>query len=149
MDRCTGPGMGKGHELPCSLQGSGCPQISHVHQLGSSPNLILLDFSKGFITKHNRLNHWPSVIGFSPQPSLLPAEQGVGLIIPALSSPSRFPRATSPQPLVTQGLSRSHRVNIVKDTSGAANTQKITRILGHLCQEMYRFLIINHNVTHM
>ena len=76
----------------------------------------------------------------------------MGMKVPTLSSRGRFPWQPVPSlGDLSEGLSKSHLINITKGTFIPLITYEILRVLKALCQEprkaKYLLLIINHNIT--
>lgn len=58
------------------------------------------------------LNHWPLVISSTSSPSLLPGGRGDGAESPNSLIPWLVPLVTSLHPMVLQGLSKNHLIDI-------------------------------------
>ena len=111
------------------------PQTPHVHQLRSSPNIVCFLWKLHYIgmVGHGWLNSISRPLNSISRHFLL----GLGGWTKISNSLITWlvPRANSLQPQVTQGLSKSHLINITKDTFIVHIIQEIPRALGALCQE--------------
>lgn len=124
------------------------PTSARVHP-SSSPNPILSVFMAASLRRHGWPKHWSLVTDSISSPSPFPGvhEQTASSNPPA---PWSVPLASSPHPGVTQGLSKSHLINVTKtplSLSSLGNCKGFRSTVPQLSEEQIDFSYYKALVT--